>query len=173
MDSIVRKNILTATASPSFLHALGIPSPPTVLYWPTVYKNNSLYNTLELLPVYIANLVIRNLLDVHGIDKLRGQERLVNTKSDKIYVVLDSHPEIYRVVPDKSIRSRMNICVRVKGGDEAAEKAFLKGAEDRKLQGLKGHRSVGGIRVSNYNAVTLPQVEKLVEYLEEFAKTYP
>lgn len=64
----------------------------------------------------------------------------------------------------------MNICFRVGGGDAEKEKAFIAGAEKRLLQGLKGHRSVGGIRASNYNAVPVKNVEKLVQYLVDFAE---
>ena len=62
----------------------------------------------------------------------------------------------------------MNICFRIGGGDEGMEKAFLKGAEERGLLGLKGHRSVGGIRVSNYNAVPVDNVRKLKDWMVEF-----
>ncbi|KAI4142344.1 MAG: hypothetical protein LQ340_007374 [Diploschistes diacapsis] len=167
--AIVRKDILTTVPQTGFLHAVGIPSPPTVLSWPAIYKANSLYNTLELLPVYIANLVIRDLLAVHGARKLEGQAELVRKKAELLYEILDANPDVYQVVPDKTARSRMNLCFRVKGGDKAAETAFVKGAEELMLQGLKGHRSVGGIRVSNYNAVTLAQVQKLAKYLTDFA----
>ncbi len=64
----------------------------------------------------------------------------------------------------------MNICFRIKGGDEAAEKEFLGGAEERGLLGLKGHRSVGGVRASNYNAVGVEMVERLCGWLREFAE---
>jgi phosphoserine aminotransferase len=64
----------------------------------------------------------------------------------------------------------MNICFRVHGGDAEKEKDFLGGAEKRMLQGLKGHRSVGGIRASNYNAVPMENVEKLVKYLVDYAE---
>ena len=87
-----------------------------------------------------------------------------------LYSVLDSNPEVYNVVPEKKARSRMNLTLRVKGGDADAEKAFIKGAESRGLLGLKGHRSVGGIRISNYNAVPVKAAEKLRDYLVEFAK---
>ncbi|KAK4906865.1 hypothetical protein LTR28_000541 [Elasticomyces elasticus] len=63
----------------------------------------------------------------------------------------------------------MNICFRVQGGDESAEKKFLDGAKSKGLLGLKGHRSVGGMRISNYNAVSVESVQKLVQYLREFA----
>ena len=64
----------------------------------------------------------------------------------------------------------MNVCFRVKGGDEEVEKKFVKGAEGRGLLGVKGHRSVGGIRVSNYNAVGEEAVGSLCKFLEEFAE---
>ena len=80
------------------------------------------------------------------------------------------YQDVYQAVPKKSARSRMNICFRVRHGEAAAEKQFLEGAEARMLQGLKGYRSVGGIRISNYNAVPLTNVERLRNYLEDFAK---
>ena len=64
----------------------------------------------------------------------------------------------------------MNICFRIKGGDEGKEKEFLKGAEERGLLGLKGHRSVGGVRASCYNAVGVEKVERLCAWLGEFAE---
>ena len=169
--AVIRKDILTTAPPPAFLHSLGIWSPPTVINWPAVYKANSLYNTLELLPVYIAKVVMENLSALHGFQKLDGQSATVGRKATTLYEILDANPDIYRVVPDKTARSRMNLCFRVKGGDEAAEKAFVKGAEDQLLQGLKGHRSVGGIRISNYNSVTTEQVEKLARYLKNFASS--
>ena len=67
----------------------------------------------------------------------------------------------------------MNICYRVTSDgkpDEAKEKEFVSGAEKRGMLGVKGHRSVGGIRVSNYNAVPMENVEKLVAWIKDFAK---
>lgn len=93
--------------------------------------------------------------------------------------MLDKHSNVYKVVPSKQARSRMNICFRVINSSAAessdanadAEKEFIKGGEQRKLTGIKGHRSVGGIRISNYNAVTEAQIELLVTWLEDFAKS--
>lgn len=114
---------------------------------------------------------MRSLLHQHGGRKLLGQKELSNRKADAIYSILDARPALYQVVPHKSVQSRMNICFRIRHGDADSEKEFLQGAERRMLQGLKGHRSVGGIRISNYNAVTMSNVEKLAEYLNEFAKS--
>lgn len=121
--------------------------------------------------VYVAGLVLKKLLATYP-DKVKGQESVSNNKAKHIYDVLDANPDAYRVVPDKSARSRMNICFRVtKGGDvDAAEKAFLAEADKLGLTGLKGHRSVGGIRASNYNSISLDEAEKLAKFIESFAK---
>jgi len=159
-------------ADPKLLRKLGLPTGPVVLDWPTIAKNNSLYNTLPIFDVWIAGQVMQRLLDNSGGDKsprIAAQQAESDSKANMLYSVLDSSP-VYQVVPDKSVRSRMNLCFRIQGGDAEAEKAFLKGAESRGLLGLKGHRSVGGIRISNYNAVPVAAVEKLSQYLKDFVK---
>lgn len=140
-----------------------------MLDYATIAKNNSLYNTLPIFNLWIAGQVMADLMSAFGAQKVSGQEEIANQKAQLIYGALDNYPEVFQVVPDKSVRSRMNICFRVHGGDDAKEKEFLAGAEKRLLQGLKGHRSVGGMRASNYNAVPLENVRKLVKYLEDFA----
>lgn len=140
-----------------------------VFDYATIAKNNSLYNTLPIFNLWIAGQVMSDLVNAYGAKKVSGQEEVSNHKANLIYGVLDKYPQVYRVVPDKSIRSRMNICFRVHGGDAEKEKEFLAGADKRMLQGLKGHRSVGGMRASNYNAVSVENVEKLAKYLEDYA----
>lgn len=105
-------------------------------------------------------------------DKVEGQEAVSDKKAQLLYGVLEAHSDVYKIVPDKTVRSRMNICFRVtKGGDVgASEKAFLKEATAQGLTGLKGHRSVGGIRASNYNSISLEGAEKLAKFIEAFAK---
>lgn len=106
-------------------------------------------------------------------NKAEGQEAVSDKKAQLIYGALEANPEQYRIIPDKSVRSRMNICFRVtKGGDvDASEKAFLKEATSIGLTGLKGHRSVGGIRASNYNSISLEGAEKLAKFIEKFASS--
>ncbi|KAJ5966078.1 hypothetical protein N7481_012792 [Penicillium waksmanii] len=172
--AIVRKDLLppqTATPPPALLHRLnigGLPG-PVVFDYATIAKNNSLYNTLPIFNLWIAGQVMADLVSEFGAQKVTGQEQIADKKAALIYGALDKYPEAYQVVPDKSVRSRMNICFRVYSGDDAKEKEFLAGAEKRLLQGLKGHRSVGGMRASNYNAVPLENVQKFVQYLEDFA----
>ncbi|KAL1959960.1 hypothetical protein VTO42DRAFT_628 [Malbranchea cinnamomea] len=171
---IIRKSLLppqTATPPPSLLRKLnigGLPG-PIVLDYATIAKNNSLYNTLPIFNLWIAGEVIANLVQTYGAQKISGQEEIAAKKAKLLYDVLDKYPNVYQVVPDKSVRSRMNICFRVYGSDAEKEKEFLAGAEKRLLQGLKGHRSVGGIRASNYNAVPLENVERLAQYLDDYA----
>ncbi|KAI9650045.1 Phosphoserine transaminase [Ciborinia camelliae] len=170
---IIKKNLLppvVATPAPTLLRKLGLPIGPIVLSYETIAKNNSLYNTLSIFDVYIAGQVLQKLIATYpnGID---GQETISNQKSNLIYSALDAHPTAYKVVPDVSARSRMNICFRVTTSENIAEaeKAFLAGAVERGLTGLKGHRSVGGIRASNYNSISLDGAEKLAKYIVEFA----
>ncbi|KAF7897982.1 uncharacterized protein EAF01_008948 [Botrytis porri] len=171
---IIKKNLLppvVATPAPTLLRKLGLPIGPIVLSYETIAKNNSLYNTLSIFDVYIAGLVLQKLLSTYP-DGIAGQEALSNKKSTLIYSALDAHPSIYKVVSDVSVRSRMNICFRVTASENItdAEKSFLAGATERGLTGLKGHRSVGGIRASNYNTITLEGAEKLAAWIHEFAE---
>ena len=159
-------------ADPKLLRQLGLPIGPVVLDWPTIAKNNSLYNTLPIFDVWIAGKVMERLLAMHpssGSMRISGQQAESDKKAQMLYSVLDGK-SCYHVVPDKSARSRMNLCFRVKDGDAEAEKTFIKGAESQGLLGIKGHRSVGGIRISNYNAVPVSAVEKLTQYLLDYAK---
>ncbi|CAI7625988.1 unnamed protein product [Penicillium bialowiezense] len=172
--AIVRKDLLppqTATPPAALLQRLnigGLPG-PVVFDFATTAKNNSLYNTLPIFNLWVAGQVMADLMTEFGAQKVGGQEAIANQKAQLIYGALDKYPQVYQVVPDASVRSRMNICFRVNGGDDVKEKEFIAGAEKRLLQGLKGHRSVGGMRASNYNAVPLENVQKLVKYLEDFA----
>lgn len=160
--------------------------PPIMFNFATIASNNSLYNTLPVFNLYVATLVLQSLVDQFGDQRVGGQEEIATSKAQKLYETLDKYSDTYHVVPDKSIRSRMNVCFRIlpKGGsgagagadgkvtpDEAREKEFLSGAEKKNLTGLKGHRSVGGIRASNYNAVPVESVDRLVSWLVEFAQS--
>ncbi|RMD43475.1 hypothetical protein DV735_g1646, partial [Chaetothyriales sp. CBS 134920] len=186
--AIVRKSLLTLVPPPTFLHSLAgsLPNaiPPIVFDFATIAKNNSLYNTLPVFSLYVATVVLQSLVRRFAGAKVAGQEEEAGLKAARIYAALDAHPDAYHVLPDRAVRSRMNICFRVLPaaaaadttstsavGDADREAAFIKGAEARGLLGLKGHRSVGGIRVSNYNAVSVSAVDKLVAWIDEFATT--
>jgi phosphoserine aminotransferase len=168
---IIKKELLPpvlATPKPELMRQLGLPIGPIVLDYATIAKNNSLYNTLSIFDVYIAGLVLKQLLE-NFPDKVDGQQKLAEKKAELIYGALEKDSDFYKIVPAKSARSKMNICFRLTAGEDA-EKAFVKGGSERGLLGLKGHRSVGGIRASNYNSVSLEGAEKLAAYIDEFAQ---
>ncbi|KAK9239062.1 pyridoxal phosphate-dependent transferase [Lipomyces kononenkoae] len=161
---IIKKQLL-ARPKDADLVALGIPLAPLVLDFPTIVNNNSLYNTLPIFNLHIVGLTTQLLHDNGG---LKVQEALSNAKAKKLYGTLDSAPDgVYNCIVDKACRSRMNIVFTIPG--EGKEKAFLDGAKARGLTGLQGHRSVGGIRVSNYNAVSDESIDVLVDWINTFA----
>ncbi|KAI1438788.1 phosphoserine aminotransferase [Xylaria sp. CBS 124048] len=171
---IIKKSLLSPNCpqpSPTLMRKLGLPVAPVILTYDTVAKNNSLYNTLSIFDVYIAGQVLKKLLKTFP-NKAAGQEALANQKATLIYDALEAYPDVYKIVPQKSVRSRMNICFRVTkhGETEKTEAAFLKESTAKGLTGLKGHRSVGGIRASNYNTIPLAGAEKLATFLRDFAK---
>lgn len=157
-------------ADAALLRKLNLSVGPVVFDWPTIAKNKSLYNTLPIFDTWIAGAVMQRILDASSASssKIAVQQAESNQKAKMIYDLLDSS-NVFQVVPDKSVRSRMNICFRVKGGDAEAEKELVKLAEEQGLLGIKGHRSVGGLRISNYNAVPVTAVEKLVKFLQQYA----
>ncbi|KAL3427001.1 phosphoserine aminotransferase [Phlyctema vagabunda] len=171
---IIKKSLLppvVATPTPSLMRKLGLPIGPIVLSYETIAKNNSLYNTLSIFDVYIAGQVLKSLLSKFS-DKVDGQQAVSDKKAKLIYSALDAFPAVYKVVADKASRSRMNICFRVTKLEDAAEseKQFIAGAGELGLTGLKGHRSVGGIRASNYNSISLEGAEKLAKFITSFAE---
>ncbi|KAL1842488.1 hypothetical protein VTJ49DRAFT_5094 [Mycothermus thermophilus] len=171
--AVVKKSLLpptTSQPSPALLRKLGLPVPPIMLVYETIAKNNSLYNTLSIFDVFVAGQVLKKLLRTFP-DKVDGQQAVAEKKASLLYSALEKYPDVYRIVPDKSVRSRMNICFRVtkNGNIDESEKTFLKEATAQGLTGLKGHRSVGGIRASNYNSIPLEGAEKLARFIEKFA----
>ncbi|KAK6344235.1 Phosphoserine transaminase [Orbilia brochopaga] len=147
-----------------------IPVTPVMMDYPTIAKAGSLYNTLPIFDVYIASLTLARLLerDPTGETALAKQEQESGMKAGSLYTVLDNYPSLFHVVPARDVRSRMNICFRIL--PPGNESDFLRRAEQKGLLGLKGHRSVGGIRISNYNAVPPTGVASLVDFIVDYAK---
>ncbi|KID98440.1 phosphoserine aminotransferase, partial [Metarhizium majus ARSEF 297] len=170
---ILKKSFLppvTPQPSVALMRQLALPIPPIVFQYETIAKNNSLYNTLSIFDVYVAGRVLKKLLQTYP-DKVQGQQAVSEKKAQLIYNALEAFPDIYKIIPNKAVRSRVNICFRVTKGDnvDAAEKAFLEQGVAQGLTGLKGHRSLGGIRASNYNSVPLEGAEKLAKFITAFA----
>lgn len=140
-----------------------------MMHYPTLASNSSLYNTLPIFDVYIAGEVMSQLLTSGGVAAIAAA---AERKSSSVYEVIDKNPTVFTpVITDTKARSRMNVCFRlVKGKDgRDLEKQFFEEAEKKGLLGIKGHRSVGGGRISCYNAVGEEEVAKLVVFMKEFA----
>jgi len=129
---------------------------------------DSLWNTPNTFGIYVVGLVARWLLDdVGGLDNMLRRNR---DKANRIYELLDESPDFYQGHAQRESRSLMNVTFRLPTAE--IEKAFLSEAERRGLRSLKGHRSVGGIRASIYNAMPLEGIEALRTFLREFRDSY-
>jgi phosphoserine aminotransferase len=142
---------------------------PTLLQYRTHIKERSLYHTPPTFAIYIVGLVMEWIDAEGGITAI---EKRNEAKAKLLYDIIDSSSGYYTCPIEKASRSRMNVVFRVAGGDEAKEKAFAKEAEAAGIVGTPGHRSVGGMRVSLYNAVTLEAVEAMVSFMREFQRTH-
>ncbi|GFY37777.1 phosphoserine aminotransferase [Trichonephila inaurata madagascariensis] len=140
---------------------------PAVFDYKINAANQSLYNTPPTFSVYILGLVFKWVLSKGGISAMDQHSAV---KSSLVYDVLDASNGFYHSIVKKENRSRMNIPFRVggPGGNDELEAKFLSEAKSRKMISLKGHRSVGGIRISLYNAITLDETKALVDFLKEF-----
>ncbi len=137
---------------------------PTILNYKIFAEKNSLYNTPNTFGIYVVNLVMKWLEDQGGIDAV---EKINRQKAQLLYDALDAS-DFYRPHARKDSRSLMNVTWRLP--NEELEKKFVEEAAANELVGLKGHRSVGGIRASIYNAMPLEGVQRLVEFMKEFEK---
>lgn len=139
---------------------------PAILAYKTHAKADSLYNTPPAFAIYVVGLVLKWIEEQGGLTVV---EAVNQKKAALIYEALDAHPDFYDpAVTDKDDRSLMNVTFRIKNAD--LDKAFLAGAQERQMDGLKGHRSVGGFRASIYNAFPTEGCEALATYLNDFAK---
>lgn len=139
---------------------------PTMLDYRSFVKEKSLVNTPPVFAIYLVMLVTRWLLnDIGGLAAMHDLNR---RKAKLLYDVLDESRGFYRGHAQSDSRSLMNVTFRLP--DDETQSEFIKQAKSRGLVELKGHRSVGGIRASIYNAMPLEGVEKLRDFMREFAK---
>ena len=151
---IVRDDLLKRTPA----------SLPTMLQYGVHAENKSMYNTPPVFAIYVMRLVLAWLLKQGGLAEI---DRRNARKADKLYAAID-RTEFYRGHATKDSRSRMNVTFRLPS--EELEKKFAKEATSAGLDGLKGHRSVGGIRASIYNAFPEEGVDSLVQFMSEFER---
>lgn len=136
---------------------------PSMLDYKVHDDAGSMSNTPPAFAWYMAGLVFDWLLQQGGLDAM---EAINKRKSEKLYAFIDGH-DFYANPVELPSRSRMNVPFTL--ADSDLDKAFLQGAEQRGLLNLKGHRSVGGMRASIYNAVPEAAVDALIDYMREFA----
>jgi phosphoserine aminotransferase len=141
---------------------------PTILQYRTFIKEKSLYNTPPTFAIYIVGLVMEWIDAEGGITAIEERN---NTKAKLLYNTIEASKGFYRCPVENSSRSKMNVVFRVAGGNEDIEKQFAVEAAEAGLVGTPGHRSVGGMRVSLYNAVTVGAVEALTCFMHEFQRT--
>jgi len=135
---------------------------PTMLDYKTMADNDSMYNTPPCYSIYIAGLVYKWALKGGGLTAMKERNE---KKAAILYDFLDNS-KLFKATAEKKYRSMMNVCF-VTGNDEL-DKKFCKEAAEAGFVNLKGHRSVGGMRASIYNAMPLEGVEKLVEFMKNF-----
>ena len=145
----------------------GDPKMPTMLDWKVMAENGSMYNTPPCYTIYMAKLVYEWILSLGGLDVMKEMNE---KKAKLLYDYLDSQD--YYVAPVKAdSRSMMNVTFVT--GVEDLDKKFAKEAAAAGLKNLKGHRSVGGMRASIYNAMPYEGVEALVAFMKKFAAENP
>ncbi|MFZ5522781.1 MAG: 3-phosphoserine/phosphohydroxythreonine transaminase [Pseudomonadota bacterium] len=143
------------------------PRLPTMLDYKTHADNDSMYNTPPTYGIYMAGLVFQWLKKNGGI---AAMEQANIAKAKLLYDAIDASNGFYVCPVDKADRSRMNVPFTLK--DANLDGDFLKQADARGLLQLKGHRSVGGMRASIYNAMPLAGVQALVNFMQEFSKSH-
>ena len=140
------------------------PTTPVMLNWQVQADNGSMYNTPPCYCIYIANLVYKWLLDMGGLTEM---QKINEYKAGLLYDYLD-RSELFKPTAQKEYRSIMNVCFVT--GNEEIDKKFCSEAAKAGFVSIKGHRSVGGMRASIYNAMPVEGVETLVIFMEEFEK---
>ncbi len=137
---------------------------PVMLDYKVQADNGSMYNTPPCYSIYVAGLVFKWLLETGGLEE---REKINVKKANILYDFLDNS-KLFKATADKEVRSLMNVCFVT--GDADKDKDFVSAASKAGFVNLKGHRVVGGMRASIYNAMPIDGVEKLVEFMSNYEK---
>lgn len=135
---------------------------PSMMDYRLHIANGSMLNTPPVFAIYVCLLTLRWLKKLGGIEAM---EKINRKKADLLYNALDAHP-LFRPTVDREDRSRMNVVFRI--DDPEKEKAFLERCKEHRMTGVKGHRSVGGFRVSLYNALPMESVAAITDLIKSF-----
>lgn len=148
---IIRKDLLNMN-----------PHLPNIFNYQTHAKKDSMYNTPPTFPIYILNLILKWLENVGGLEKMEEMNR---NKADRFYTYLDQS-DLFNATVYGADRSIMNIPFVTE--DETIDHSFIRFAEENGIRNIKGHRSVGGMRASMYNAMPFEGVDALIETMKAF-----
>lgn len=140
---------------------------PVIFRYATHAKNDSLYNTPPTFAIYMVRNVLSWLQSIGGLPEIERRNR---EKASLLYGALDRHSGFYTVPVELGSRSTMNVVWKL--ASEALEEQFVAEAKKHNMVGLKGHRSVGGMRASIYNAVDVPTVKALADFVDDFARRH-
>lgn len=151
--NIIKKDLITEDV---------LPGTPTMLRFKVASDNGSMYNTPPSYNIYICGKVFRWLIDNGGLE---GAMERNKRKADKLYKFLDES-KLFNNPVEKEFRSMMNVTFGT--GNKDLDAKFVEEADLAGLKNLKGHRSVGGMRASIYNAMPLAGVERLIDFMEDF-----
>ncbi len=151
--SIIREDLITDDV---------LPGTPTMLKWKTQADNDSLYNTPNCYAIYICGKVFKWIKKMGGLDAMKER----NEKKAKILYDFLDQSKLFKGTVRKEDRSIMNVPFVT--GNEELDAKFVKESKAAGLENLKGHRTVGGMRASIYNAMPIEGVEKLVEFMKDF-----
>ena len=158
--------VVVIVVKKSFLAEKGKDGLPTMLNYKTHLENESLFNTPPVLPIYAVSRVMKWIESMGGLEAVQEHNE---KKAGLIYGMIDTYNDFYKgTVTDKIDRSLMNITWNLPTPE--LEDKFIAEAKKMKMLGLKGHRSVGGIRASVYNACPMESAEALAKFMEEFYK---
>ncbi len=142
---------------------------PTMLDYRTHIKGGSMFNTPPTVPIYCALQTLKWIKKEGGVEEM---QRRAQAKAALLYGEIDRNKLFVPTIADPADRSLMNICFVMAPEYKELEADFLQFATDHGMVGVKGHRSVGGFRASCYNAVTLEDVQALVDCMQEFEKLH-
>ena len=164
---IVRKDLLGQITDRAYMNPL-----PTMVDYRThaaeEAKNISMFNTPPVLPVFVMHETLKWVKETIG--GVAEMNKLNMKKSNMLYEEIDRNSMFVGTVADKADRSIMNHCWVMAPGYEDKQDAFMAFAKECGMVGIKGHRSVGGFRASLYNAVTIEDVEALIDCMQKFEK---
>ncbi len=138
---------------------------PSMLKYKNYADSNSMFNTPPTFSIYLLGLTMKWLKNQGGVEEI---EKINAQKARLLYETIDAG--FYKAHAQKGHRSNMNVSFTIGNGNVELEKKFLEEAAKNEMIGLKGHRIIGGLRASIYNAVSLENVKKLKDFMEEFAK---